>query len=381
MGKAWINGAQASPGEAASAAARLLAHSRLPLITGLETDVAGVKAALGLAKLCGGVVDHRDSHGLYRAIEVTRSSGRFTATPAEMRRRADRFLIVGTEAAESAADLIGFVLGAVRDLGRPSADGAGRSIVWLGGGSSPLPGAGAAPVDVVACAADGLSDALGMIRAVLGGRPTGDGPISAEAAAAIAATLSGGAFVCVIWSVDSLDTLGIDMAAGLVADLNLATRASSISLTGGGQAYGAAQIATSVTGFPLRSRFVVAESDGGAWSHDAWANDGARLIAAGETDLVVHVSGLEGAAAPLLPAGVDAIVLMGGEMPQGAAVGFEIGVPGRDHAGVLYREEVGSFVPAEADGGGPDGAAKRSAADVLGAIADALRAQRKERAA
>lgn len=383
LGKAWINGAQASLDDAAAAAARLLARSRLPLVTGLRTDVAGVKAAIALARRVGGVVDHADSEVLYRAIEVVRAAGLFTAAPAEMRRRADRFLVVGADATETAPELFDFVVGGVRDLGRASSDGAGRKVVWLGGASDARLAGGNVPIELVACPGDGLSDAVGMIRAALGKRPTGDGPISADAAASIAASLAAGSFVCVIWSAAALDSLGVDMAAGLVADLNLGTRASSISLTGSGQAFGAAQIATSVTGFPLRSRFGRGDGAGaggdGGWTHDAWANDGARLIASGETDVVVHVSALAGGGSLALPEGIASIIVATGEMPAGAAVAFEVGVCGRDHAGVLFRDEAASFVPIGAGGAG--GGSGVSAADVLRAIADAYGATPPEREA
>ena len=42
-------------------AARLLGASRLPVIAGLGTDVAGARAAIALAQRLGGVVDHMHS--------------------------------------------------------------------------------------------------------------------------------------------------------------------------------------------------------------------------------------------------------------------------------------------------------------------------------
>lgn len=369
MGKAWIDGAEAPVEEAVTVAARLIAGARLPTFTGLQTDVAGIKAALALAKLSGGVVDHSASDVLYRTLEVLRASGMFVAAPAEMRRRADRFLLVGGDAAEVAPALLGFLFGGVKDLGRAAEDGAPRGIVWLGGDASSSLEAGGIAVETVPCATDALSDAVGMIRASLGGRRFGEGPIAAAKASEIAAWLGGASFACVPWSAPALGGLGAAMVSGLVDDLNAATRASSVPLLGRGQAWSAAQVATAVAGYPLRVSFA-----GGAAEHDPWAYAAGRVIASGESDLVVHVSALDGCRAGDLRPGVPVIAIRGEDAGAArAAVAFAVGLPGRDHAGVLYQDEAGSFVPVEASGeeaGGEGGAV--SAAEILVAIAAAL---------
>lgn len=359
--------------EAVSAAANLIASSRQPLITGLATDVAGVKAALALAKLSGGVVDHGNSDVLYRNIETLRQSGMFVASPAEMRRRADRFLIVGPNVPDDAPDLLGFLFGGTRDLGRPSADGEPRRIVWLGGAAgATLPSNGIA-LDPVPCDAEALTDAMGMIRAALGGRRFRAGSIATETAAVIAETLSKASFACIVWSAASLDAIGVEMAAGLVADLNAVTRASSIALSGGGHAWGAAQIATSVSGFPLRVGYGRGEA-----VHDAWGYDGKRLIASGECDLVVDVSALE-TLAPVDARRLPLIAITGhDEPPGGAKVAFQVGIPGRDHAGVLYSDHAASFITVD----GVRGASDMPTADgILRAIAEALGSTAAKRAA
>ena len=57
---AWIDGKPASTQEAVSAAAELIGRSRLPLVTGLSTDIAGIKAAVALAQIAGGAIDHAE---------------------------------------------------------------------------------------------------------------------------------------------------------------------------------------------------------------------------------------------------------------------------------------------------------------------------------
>jgi len=91
---AWIDGKPASTQEAVSAAAELIGRSRLPLVTGLSTDIAGIKAAVALAQIAGGAIDHAASKGIYPLISAMRDSGMMLAAPSEIRRRADRVLVV-----------------------------------------------------------------------------------------------------------------------------------------------------------------------------------------------------------------------------------------------------------------------------------------------
>jgi formylmethanofuran dehydrogenase subunit B len=364
LGNAWIDGAEAPQDAAIAAAAALIAGSRMPLFTGLSTDVAGIKAALRLAKIAGGIVDHGASEALYRNLEVLRGSGMFLAVPAEMRRRADRFLIVGGDAATLAPELLAYLFGGSRDLGRDAGDGGERRIVWLGGPAASTLETNGIPTDIVACDLADLTDASAMIRASIGGRRFGDGPIASEKAEEIAAWLKGAGFACVIWSAEMLDTLGVEMLAGLAADLNLTTRASSIPLAGPGQAWGAAQIATAVTGYPLRVSFA-----GGEAEHDAWAYSTERLIASGEVDLVVEISSLAGFCSAE-PKGDVPLIVLGTEDAASALrpeVGFAVAEIGA--GSIVYRDEVASFVPADGKVAGDD---LPTAAAILDGIAAAL---------
>ena len=75
MVDAWIDGEHASLDAAANEAAKLLRVSRLPLIAGLGTDVAGARAAIELAAQIGGVTDHMHSEPLLRDLDVAREAG------------------------------------------------------------------------------------------------------------------------------------------------------------------------------------------------------------------------------------------------------------------------------------------------------------------
>lgn len=363
LNHAWIDGQPVSEAEAVSAAAALIGGSRLPVVTGLATDIAGVRAALSLARIAGAAIDHQGSTSIYSAIAAIRDSGMMIGAPGEIRRRADRVLIVGDAFAQS-PDLPGFLFGQAPDLGVETRGE--RRILWLGApeAGTDLPGAS---VEHFACPADGIADALAMIRAAVAGHRFGEGAIAGEQAEAIAAWAKGAGFGCAIFAVAGMDELAIEMLSGLVFDLNAETRFTSLPLFGPGQAFGAALAATWTTGFPLRVAFGRGFPD-----HDPDLHEAAHLIASGEADLAIYVSGLAEAASPEPDwSGRVPVIAIG----EGASawtnpprIRFDAATAGRDHDGVLHDERFGSFVPFAATQAGT----LPRAADVLSAIAAAL---------
>ncbi|NDV87280.1 hypothetical protein GTW51_11275 [Aurantimonas aggregata] len=362
MNHAWIDGRPGSEPEAVAAAAALIGGSRLPVVTGLATDIAGIRAALGLARIAGAVIDHQASAAIYPAVTAIRDSGMMIGAPAEIRRRADRVLIVG-DAFATSPDLPDFLFRHEPDLGK--ATRGKREIRWLGGpeSSADIPGA----IEPVVCPADGIADALAMIRAAAAGHRFGEGPIAGEQAEAVAAWMKEAGFGCAIFAVAGMDELAIEMLAGLVFDLNAETRFTSLPLFGPGQAFGAALAATWTTGFPLRVGFGRGFAD-----HDPDLHEAGQLIASGEADLAIHVSGLAGAASPEPEwSGRLPVIAIGGGAASWAnppKIRFDAAMAGRDHDGVLHNERFGSFVPFAAT---QTGTLPR-AADLLAAIAAAL---------
>src|SRR4029077_3899944 len=92
---AYIQGEPADLVEAVGHAGKILSGAAQPVISGLATDVAGVRAALELADRIGAVVDHMGSHHLFKNLLVLQNSGWMTTTFAEIRNRADLIIIAG----------------------------------------------------------------------------------------------------------------------------------------------------------------------------------------------------------------------------------------------------------------------------------------------
>ena len=74
MAHARINGRSATLEAAVAEAARLLKMSRLPVVAGLGTDIAGARAAIALAQALGGVIDHMHADALLRDLDVMREA-------------------------------------------------------------------------------------------------------------------------------------------------------------------------------------------------------------------------------------------------------------------------------------------------------------------
>src|SRR5262249_20468168 len=244
--------------------------SRCPLIAGLGTDVAGARAAIGLAERIGGAVDHMNSAVLLRDLAVVREAGLMLTTPSEARAGGGMVLRGRPGLGQESAEIADW------SHGEPA-----RSTVWL------CPGRAAKHNAIKSIGRDPaqLPILLAALRARLAGRPAGKIDVPAKAIDDLATQLKAARFGVAVWSAAGLDALVIEMLCGIVADLNADTRFSGFSLAPGDNAIGALQACGWMTGFPMRTGF-----GRGFPEHDPWRFDGARLAAAHETDCVLWIS-------------------------------------------------------------------------------------------
>jgi Formylmethanofuran dehydrogenase subunit B len=180
MSHAWIDGRPVALHVATAEAARLLAASRVPVVAGLGTDIAGARAAIALAERIGASIDHMNSETVLRDVEVMRAAGIMLTTPNEARLRADVLLMIGAGLVEAWPEL------PERLLMRPpmaqvDAITAQRRILWLCPGGDPTKLAGRAKVHVVGRNRKDLPVLLAALRARLAGRPVGKTLLAAKA--------------------------------------------------------------------------------------------------------------------------------------------------------------------------------------------------------
>jgi formylmethanofuran dehydrogenase subunit B len=342
-GPASIDGAPASLDDAATAAARLLARSRQPLIAGLGADIAGARAAIALAEQVGGVIEHMHSAALLRDLDSMRETGVMLVTPGEARVRADVVLLVGDGLTDTWPALNERLLA---PPARPEGVDVKRRIIWL----APAIGARIRGLegDIEIWRAERgatLAINLAALRARVKNRPvandrTARSGLPLSALDGVATAIKGARFGVAVWTAASLGALEIEMLNGLVRDLNDTTRFSTLPLPPPDNGAGVLAACGWMTGFPMRTGF-----GAGAPIHDPWRFDAERLVASGETDCVLWISAF-GAAPPawLSAANVIALCEPTIQFANEPNVRITIGRPGVDHDAVLHSSDAGTLV-------------------------------------
>jgi len=216
-----------------------------------------------------------------------------------------------------------------------------------------------------------LQPALGVLRALVAGRPVRSDAALLQPLRECASLLSSARFGVAVWSAEWLDALSIEMLCGLIDDLNAKTRFAGLPVAPGGNAMGVAQVSGWTTGFPLRIGFAKDRPE-----HDPWRFDAARMIESGEADMAVWISAFAPQPLPWRRAvPTVALVASGTKFRSPPAVEIGVGRPGLDHAAVAFDFALGALacrqIPIEGR------AAIPSVAEILrrigGALHDALR--------
>jgi formylmethanofuran dehydrogenase subunit B len=332
--KAFVDGAAVSLESAAAAAARLLEQARLPVITGLATDVAGTRAAIALAEKLRGAYDHLLSDVLLRDIDVMQQAGRMITTAGDVRLRADCVLFVGSKLRETWPDLAKQL-----NLAAPprlAGEKAARKVFWLGPGRGEAAEVGASEIAVTPGA---LPHAVACLRAAVLQRKTQANGALRQKLADLAVQLRAARFGVLIWSAESLDRLTIEMIGGLVLDLNQKTRFSNLPVGPGMNALGVIQTSGWMTGFPVRTGF-----GRGYPEYDTWRFDTNRMIEGEEADAALWISAY-GAEAPQWKRQIPFTALAKPEtrFRYPPKVRIDVGSPGEDHDGIAYARDIATF--------------------------------------
>ncbi|MDP4022277.1 formyltransferase [Methylobacterium sp. NEAU 140] len=346
---AWVKGDATDADTAIAAAAALLAAARAPVIAGLSAEVAAIRAAYDLAGRIGASVDTAGAAGTYAELGALSRAGALTTTPAETVGRADAVLVVGETPWRD--PLLKRLAGTKPVRGRAAA--ADRTLLALGGAAS-----GAA----LACPADqGLPQALALLRAHVRGHLAG-----ASAVADLAARLAAGRYVALLYDPAELGAPGVEMLQGLAIDLNDATRAFALALSGPGQDRAVVPVSAWTTGQAPRVGFGRRVPE-----HDPWRFDAARQAESGEADAALWLASVP-VAAPGWLARVPSVALLGEPAADAAQVVIQVGRPGRDLGGVLWHEARAALTYRPASGP----ADLPSAASVLARLGERLAASR-----
>ena len=292
-----------------------------------------------LAERAGGVVDHALSEGQYRNVKVLQSAGWTTSTLTETRNRADLLIVVGSDIRKLHPRFFERIVSppdSMFEVTTPQ-----RTVVFIGEVPERKVAVGSVgEVVALACAVEQIGEVLGALRARLRGfriNAKTAGGITLAKIDELAELCRQAKYGVVVWAPPTLDVshaeLTVEMATGLVKDLNHTQRFAGLSLGGNEGAVTAAAVSTWQSGFPLRISYA-----SGAPHFDPYRYSIARMLAAGEGDLLVWIASISPDLSP--PAtDVPTIVLgtPGLKLAQKSAVFIPVGTPGVDHSGRLIR--------------------------------------------
>jgi formylmethanofuran dehydrogenase subunit B len=333
MADAWIKGNVTPLDEAIVGGARLLAHSKQPLIAGLGVDVAGIRAAVALAEQVGGVLDHMHSQAILRGLDCARETGVMLTTPLEARVRADVVCLVGPDLDLNAPEMAGIL----RFPANPEGEARRRKITWI------CPGHGAKTGDLTIATIAGdrrrLPLLLAALRARIANRPVALQGALARQIDGLAAELRSARFGVAVWSAHTIDAMPLEMLNGIVLDLNEETRFSSLPLCLSDNADGVLSACGSAIGYPMRTGF-----GRGSAEHDAWRFSAVRLDENREIDCTVWLSAYR-ALPPDWPTRAPVIALTGAaaRFIETPAIQIAVGCPGVDHDGTSFCAETGTL--------------------------------------
>ncbi|WP_395698580.1 tungsten formylmethanofuran dehydrogenase [Methylocella sp.] len=361
MVEALVDGKSASLDAAAGRAAEILGAAKFPIVAGLGADVAGTSAAILLAERLRGAYDHMRSPEILVDLAVFRQAGAMMTTPSVARLQADVLVFVGDDLSAIWPEVMARL--APGEIPYFDLEKARRKIVWIG----PPPGAAVEGAELVALEGADLRATLAALRARVGAKPVAASGAALEALDAAAAVLNGARFGVIVWGPRLMDALGVEMALGLLLDLNKTTRFTSLPLGAGDNAAGVTQTSGWSTGFPARTSF-----GRGYPEHDAWKFSAERLIEEGEADAALWISAYS-ASAPRWTRRPPLVALTAQETAFGYApqVEIRVGRPGLDHDGADFAREVSALVARTASAP----SAAPSVAAVIQKIAAALPAR------
>lgn len=338
-----VSGKAATLQDAVAASVRILREASTPLIAGLGTEVQGMRAVMSLADKAGATIDHMNSNGFMRNLQVIQNSGWQICTLTEVRNRVDLLVVVGT-------DIVSIFPRFFERLvwNRDSMfgqDTSTREVVYLGGRDIDT-SAGIAPdgrkPDVLPCDPEHLPEVLAALRALAAGKSLQATQVAGIAIAdlqKLADRLKAAKYSVVAWAAGTLNfphaELAVQNITEMVKALNLTTRASGLPLGGIEGDMSANQVSAWISGYPVRTSYASGHPE-----YDPYHFSTERLLESGEADALLWISSFNPDRTP--PATKTPTVVFGHpgmQLEREPEVFIPIGMPGADHGGVIFRTD------------------------------------------
>jgi formylmethanofuran dehydrogenase subunit B len=291
---------------AVTEASKCLSGARYPVVAGMDSDVAGQRVAIAIARHLGCAYDHQASDAALTELAVMQRCGWMAVSPGEVSRSCDLLLAVG-------------------DV---TSDG------WL---ARTFPAR--QPPSVVQISIREAARSLALIRALLNGTPADSLGTGTKKLIDFVEILKSARFGVAVWRQGTLTGPVVEMLMGLVRDLNRDTRFSALSLSDGSQAQAANLVSGWLSGFPVRTSWAGPDPE-----HDPWEHSAERLIASGEADAALWISALD-RPPPSWTAELPTVALVapGTRFRRWPHVVIEVGRPGKDHDAILFESSTAAL--------------------------------------
>jgi formylmethanofuran dehydrogenase subunit B len=303
---------------------------------------------MNLAETSNATLDHMNSNGFMRNIQVLQNSGWMITTLTEVRNRVDLLVIVGTDIVSM------FPRFFEREVWNRETlygqDTGQREVVYLGGRNINTD-AGIAPngrkPEVLPCDLDRLPDVAAALRAIVSGEKVSGKKLHTKEVAGIAVAdleklaqrMLAAKYSVVVWAAAALNfphaELTVQNITELVKTLNKTTRAAGLPLGSIDGDMNANQVCTWISGYPMRTSYAH-----GYPEHDPYHFSADHLLASGEADALFWVSSFNPDRTP--PAASMPTVIFGHahmQLDKEPDVFIPIGTPGADHKGIMFRTD------------------------------------------
>ncbi|MEQ1600421.1 MAG: formylmethanofuran dehydrogenase subunit B [Methylophilaceae bacterium] len=324
-------------------AAEILGAAKQPLFSGLGTEVYGMRAVMNLAESTNATLDHMNSNGFMRNIQVVQNSGWLITTLTEVKNRMDLLVIVGTDIVSI------FPRFFEREVWNKETmygqDTSKREIVYLGGRDLDT-SAGISPdgrkPDVLPCDMDKLPDVVSALRAIVLGKKLHATEVAGIAVAdleKLAQRMKAAKYSVTTWAAGTLAfpqaELTVQNVTELVKVLNKDTRAAGLPLGGIEGDMNANQVCTWISGYPMRTSYARSFPE-----HDSYHFSTDRQLSSNEADALFWVSSFNPDRTP--PSTNIPTVVFGHaqmKLEKEPEVFIPVGMPGADHRGIAFRSD------------------------------------------
>ena len=356
--KPTVDGKEVNLSAAIKKAAELLQLANQPLIAGLGTEVQGMRAVMQLADQAGATLDHMHSESSMRNTLVLQNSGWQVTTLTEVKNRVDLLVVIGTDIVSIMPQFFKRIIWNEATLFEQ--DTATREVVYLGGqdstGNQLDTSAGVSPngnkPTVLPCDITQLPEVVAVLNALIKGKnivATEVAGISTSDLQTLADRLKAAKYSVITWAASAFKfnhaELLVQNITECISTLNtgsakFTTRSAGLPLTSGDGDSSATNVATWISGYPLRNSF-----KRGYPEYNPYAFKTEQMLNTNEADIVVWISTFK----PMTPIlSQQSSIVIGHPntlFTQQPDVFIPVRVPGLQQKGLMFRMDSSVTLP------------------------------------